>query len=213
MYRCETTSLAGFVQQLATSYLTHGYYFYVTGRVPDGKDPRAVDAKLIARYAIGVSKWAAARRKRAGGANVQYLRLGRFFVLLATHGTHHFFEDEGARIQDARHVSLKVAGYALSVRHGHVRVSIEREEYRQIKAYFLDRATHRSAAVVAGELGALPFEPYAPVRSQLLCIWRAVNRARGEAGFEAVPKTCLRFKRRLVRPFESACVARVEEAA
>jgi hypothetical protein len=210
MYRCETTSLAGFVQQLATGYLTHGYYFYVTGRIPDGKDPRAIDAKLLERYGIGVSKWAAARRKMAGGANVQYVRLGRFFVLLATHGEHRFFEDEGSRILDARHVTLKVAGYALSVRHGHVRVSIEREEYRRLKAYFLDRATHRSAAVIAADLGALPFEPYAPVRSQLLCILRAVNRARGEAGFEPVAKACLRFKRRIVRPFEPA---RVEEAA
>jgi hypothetical protein len=49
---------------------------------------------------------------------------------------------------------------------------------------------------------ALPFEPYAPVRSQLLCILRAVNRARAAAGLPEVPRTCLRLRRRVVRPFE-----------
>jgi hypothetical protein len=205
-YRCEATTPEGFVQQLATSYLVHGYYFYVTGVVPEGKDVRAVDAKLIARYAVGSSKWAAARRKRAGGANVHYLRLDRFFVLLATHGRHRFFEEERTRIRDARHVTLKVGGYALGVRGSHVRVTIAREAYRSLKAYFLEYATKRSAGTLAAELAALPFEPYAAIRRQALCILRAVNRARTEAGLEPVPKTCLRFKRRIVRPFEAVAI-------
>jgi len=52
-YRCVATSVAGFVQQLAVAYVAHGYWFYVTGRVPEGKDPADVDRKLIARYEIG----------------------------------------------------------------------------------------------------------------------------------------------------------------
>ncbi len=208
-YRCEATSLEGFVQQMATSYLTHGYYFYVTGYVPEGKDPRAVDAKLIERYEIGRSKWAVARRKRAGWANIQYLRLRRFFVLLATHGVHEFFEEERSRIRDARHVALKVDGYQLSISHGHARVSIERERYRELKSYFIEVATRRAVRDLSSELTALPFEPYAPVRGQLLVILRALNRARGEAGLELVPRTCLRLRRRIVRPFEREPVAEV----
>ena len=65
MYRCEVTTVAGFVQQLAVSYLVHGYWFYVTGRIPKHKDPRRVDEKLIARYGIDLSKWSRARRKQA----------------------------------------------------------------------------------------------------------------------------------------------------
>ncbi len=90
-YRCEATSVAGFVQQLAVSYVRNGYWFYVTGRIPARKDPRAVDAKLIERYEIGLSKWTKYRRSREGQAKVQYLRYQRFFVLLATHGTQRFF--------------------------------------------------------------------------------------------------------------------------
>ena len=94
MYRCEATTVGGFVQQLAVAYVQHGYWFYVTGQVPERKCPLAVDAKLLDRYDIAISKWARARRKRTGGANVQYIRYGRSFVLIATRGEHRFFEDE-----------------------------------------------------------------------------------------------------------------------
>src|SRR5688572_3638982 len=91
-YRSEATSVEGFVQQLACCYLRHGYWWYVTGVVPPGKDPLSVDRKLIAKYGIGVSESTRARRKRSGQANLQYLRHGRFFVILATKGRHRFFD-------------------------------------------------------------------------------------------------------------------------
>lgn len=203
LQRCEASSVAGFIQQLAVSYVTHGYIFYVLGRIPDGKNPRAVDEKLIGRYGVQISKWARARRKRAGGANVQYLRHGQVFVLLATHGQHPFFADEGDRVRDLRRVPLKAFGYAVSFRRGHAHVRIEREEFKRLKAYFLEVAVHRRAESIAAELARLPFEPYAPVRRQLLELLRLVNRARREAGYEPVPVECLRLKRRIVRPFEA----------
>ena len=55
-YRAEATSVEGFVQQIACCYLRHGYWFFVTGRVPAGKDPHAVDEKLIKKYGIDVSE-------------------------------------------------------------------------------------------------------------------------------------------------------------
>jgi hypothetical protein len=70
-YRCEAISLGGFVQQLAVSYVARGYRFYVTGHVPERKDPRSVDEKLIDRYGIDVSKSERSRRKMAGGANLR----------------------------------------------------------------------------------------------------------------------------------------------
>ena len=48
-YRCVATSVAGFVQQLAVAYVAHGYWFYVTGWIPQGKPPEAIDRKLIER--------------------------------------------------------------------------------------------------------------------------------------------------------------------
>jgi hypothetical protein len=205
MYRCETVSIEGFIQQLAVSYVAKGYWFYVTGRIPPHKDPRRVDQKLIARYGLDVSKYARARRKRAGLANVQYLRLGHVYVLLATKGEHPFFAAEGRCVRDLRRVPLKVFGYAISYRvnggRGHASVRIERQHYRELKAYFEALAIHRSISGLAVELRELPFAPYAPVRRQLLMIVNAVNRRRRVAGFEPVPLAALRLHRSPVKPF------------
>jgi hypothetical protein len=219
-YRCEATSLEGFVQQLASNILPHGYWFYVTGRVPDGKDPQAVDEKLIAKYGVALSRQQRARRKVTGAANVHYLRFGRRWVLLATHGHHRFFEEEGGNIRDARKVPIQIEGYSLSVKHGNflrkeegeeaatpdgrlrVRVQIGRERYKELRDYFLSIACHRSAETLSRELFLVPYEPYAPVRRQLLNILRMVNDQRKAAGFSKVPPTVLRYKRRIVKPFE-----------
>jgi hypothetical protein len=207
MYHCVAGSVEGFIQQLAVSYISHGYLFYVSGVVPDGKDPRRVDDKLIERYGIDISKWTRARRKTAGLASVQYLRCRRRFVLLATHGDHPFFLHEATTVRDLRRVPLKVFGYALSSKRGHAHVRIEREEFKRLKAYFSQGALHRSASTIVAELQALPFEPYAPVRRQLLQLVRAINRVRRQRGFELLPYSVLRFRRRIVRPFEATADA------
>jgi hypothetical protein len=98
VYHWEATSLEGFIQQLAVGYVSRGYVFYVTGFIPLGKDPLAIDEKLVCRYGIAISKWARARRKQEGQANLQYLRFRQFFVLLATPGKHRFFIEEAANI-------------------------------------------------------------------------------------------------------------------
>lgn len=203
-YRCEATSVAGFVQQVAVAYLARGYFFYVAGVIPDGKDPRAVDRKLIRKYGIDVGQHERCRRKRAGLANMQYIRHGCFFLLMATHGRHRFFEDEAGQIRDARRVSIRFVGYSLSVRNGRVSVRIEVLRYKRLKAYFLDLARRRSADALTAEFRCVRFVPYAPVRQQLLHIWRAVNRARRSAGYDAVPVEAVPWKRPIVRPFEPA---------
>jgi hypothetical protein len=214
-YRCEATTLEGFVQQLAVCYVARGYWFYVTGFIPAGKDPHAVDEKLINRYGLDISKWTRARRKQTGAASVQYLRFRRYFVLLATYGRHRFFEDEGANIRDVRQLPICVGGYAVSYRGGHPHVRIDRELYLRIKSHFAEVAPRRSAERLGAELAALPFEPYAPIRSQYCVILRLVNRLRQQAGLPLVSASSLRFKRRIYRPFEPVkeSVEEVEEGS
>jgi hypothetical protein len=202
MYRCIATTPEGFVQQLAVSYLRHGYWFYVTGSIPKHKDAEVVDRKLVERYRVEISKWARTRRKRAGLSNVHYLRHGQFFVLLATHGDHEFFRGESSVFRDARRAPLRFAGYTISHRGGHSHVRIDRDEYLRLRAVLLDRATRAEIPELCRRFRTVPFEPYAPVRRQLLCIWRAVNRSRDAAGLERVPVECIRLRRRIVRPFE-----------
>ncbi len=96
--RSVATSLASFVQEVATAYLPHGYWFDCQGFVPEGKCPEVIDAKLIAKYGAALSKWQRARRKRGGHANLQYIRLGSIFLLMVTKGVHPFFEEEGTTL-------------------------------------------------------------------------------------------------------------------
>jgi hypothetical protein len=200
-YRCQTVSVEGFIQQLAVAYVARGYFFYVTGRIPEAKDPYRVDAKLIDRYQIDLTKWSRARRKRLGRASVQYLRHEDFFVILATHGEHRFFDLEGENVRDVRRRAIRYAGYAVAFRGGHVQVRIDLPQYRMLKAWFEEEATRRSVAAFAKAFYDLPFEPYHLVKKQEFSLLRAVNRRRKAAGLPLVPVECIWLKRRPVKPF------------
>lgn len=212
-YRAVATSVEGFVQQIACAYLRHGYWFYVTGCIPAGKDPRTVDAKLIEKYGIAVSESTRARRKQAGVANLQYLRHERFFVLLATKGRHRFFADEAAQIRDIRRVPLKFSGYSISYRRGgraraghndpswHAHVRIHRPQWLELVAQFRELARRRDPTSLAHAIYHLPYEPYAPIRRQLLVLLRSLNRQRQELGYAPLPQEILPLRRRVVRPF------------
>lgn len=207
-YRCEATSVAGFVQQLATGYIGHGYRYYAVRRIPEGKDPRKVDEKLIDLYELGISKWARARRKRAGLANVQYLRYGSFAVLIASPptGAHTFFH-ECQDYRDVRRKAIRFGGYSIgssySTRTGrwHASVRIEKEQYLRLRDYLLDIATKRSASSMSEEFRTLRFEPFARVARQYLALLRQVNEKRAAAGLAELPTTCLRLHRRSIFPF------------
>jgi hypothetical protein len=218
-YRCVATSVAGFVQQLVSCYLPHGYWFYVSGVIPPGKDPAEIDDKLVSKYGIGVSRTSRARRKAVGIANVHYIRYGRRFLLLATHGFHPFYDQEAKSIRDVRRIPIKFEGYSISVVRGgflrkandgsfaardhkwRVRVQIEKEMFKGLRAYLEDIAPYRTVSQLARELADLPFEPYAPVRQQLLNLIRYINRRRHTANLEPVGFSVLRYRRRIVRPF------------
>lgn len=206
-YRCEATSVAGFVQQLAVGYIAHGYYFYVRGRIPDHKDPVATDHKIIAQYAIEVSKWSRSRRKKGGQASVQYLRYGRFYVILATHGEHPFFAAEAKQVRDFRKNPLYFMGYSIGCRpergggRRHASVRLQKELLQELRAQFQRLAVRWSMERLGHALRALPYELYAPVRDQVRGILRVVNRRRKVAGLELLPPDVLWWRRVPVKPF------------
>jgi hypothetical protein len=207
VYEFEVTSIEGLVQQLQIHF-KNGYYFYVLGMIPEGKEPSGTDEKLIRGYRTDVSKWARSRRKRRGEFNVQYIRLGRLFVLLATPGTppaesRDFFREETRAVKDARETPIKVGGYAVSAADGgRCTIGIEHQTYKAIKAEFVGLAPHRSPEYLAAKLWDLPFEPYRRVRKQLFAILKAVNEARKRHRREPVPTSAVRWRRRVCRPFE-----------
>ena len=208
MYRCEAGSVEGFVRQLAVAYVGHGYWFYVTGTIPPHKSPDKIDQKIITRYGIDISRWTRLRQKKRGLAKVQYLRFRRFFVIIATHGEHHFFAEEAKSINDIRETPLTFHGYSIGYRRGwadakwHPSVRIAAERYRRLRRRFEAIAVHRSVEQLRVEFQRLPFEPWAPVRHQLWSLVRLVNCRRKLANLELLLFPDLKFKPRKIRPFD-----------
>lgn len=208
MYRWVAVSVAGFLQQLAVSYVANGYFFYVTGWIPGDKPPEAVDAKLMGRYGIGCSKWANARRQARGEAKVQYLRHGRFFVLIATAGRHPFFVLE-TQVRDLRRAPLVCFGYSVGAwqdSRGRWGPSVRLTEttLERVRAALRPRALRASPEELTATLREFRLALYAPVRRQVARLLREVNRARQAASLEPVPAAPGR--RQPVRPFASGPV-------
>lgn len=215
MYPHAFTNIHTFVQRVALDMVRYGYLYYVTGRIPPERDPAEVDSKILAKYDIDVSKYTRARRKKKGQANIHYARHQDFFVMLAsTKGSSSWFADEewptealrkryGRKVRFVPRQPIVHGGYSISYKtssstqRGHVSVRIHPDEYRAVKAYYLNLALHRSAEKLAAEFRYFPFEPYSLIRQQRWNIFRAVNAARARANYEPVPASCLRKKRRV----------------
>lgn len=140
----------------------------------------------------------------ASVSSLRYLRHGHFFVLLATHGEHTFFECEPFR--DVRRQPIRFAGYSIGCGLGtdgrwHASVRMDLGQYRTLKGYFLEVAARTKVEDLALVFRCIPVEPYAPVRRQLLNILRAVNRIRAMAGLDEVPVQALRLRRQPCRVF------------
>jgi len=200
-YRCVAAGIEGFIQQVAVSYVRTGHFFYVSGTLGPRADGPAVDAKLIHKYGVDVSRWGRALRKSRGEANLQYIRCDRFFLLMATHGRSLFFELEREQVSDCRRQPIKFAGYSISYRGGHPHVRIDLETYLGFKALMVEESLRRDREMLEGMLSLPMFVPYAPVRRQLWHVCREMNRVRSAAGLEPLRHECLSFRRRIVRPF------------
>ncbi len=211
VYRYECETLEGFVQRVVV-LAQKGYEFFVQGRVPERKDPRDVDAKLIAKYEPTHTRRERYRRKKRGAANVHYLRHGRDWVLMVTPGRHLLFEEE--EVRSLRATPIRAGGYAVSLRRdgsemragryklrAHVR--IDKPEYEALRDELLELAVHRSRDYLEAKIWNVPFEPYRPVHRQLRALVWKVNERRDVAGFERVRLSCVRIYRALPRHFDA----------
>src|SRR5512135_3491892 len=157
----ETTSVEAFVQQVAVHCLPHGYRYYVSGFLPEGKDYLAIDSRIIAKYEIPPNRFARYRLRKAGKVVIRYLRFERWFLLIATGpwGEHLFFESE-VEIRDAQAVPIHFHGYEMSFRGGEIWVRIGKKELTVIRERLLRRALRRQASKLEHEFQSLPYEPY-----------------------------------------------------
>lgn len=226
-YRYLATSREGFIQQVATSYVNRGYRFYVPIQIPDAKDPRLVDEKMLDIYDIRMDSGKRFRRKQKGLANVQYIRFGHFALLLATHGKHKFFEREKEKFRDCSREAMVALGYGIRFAQGgyllrandgeakrdvkeRVRVTIARSLFKELRAELVGVARQRRPEWFAWRFWNMGFEPYAAVRKQQLHLLSIVNSERKQAGLSKIPMDVIRYRRKIVKPFE---LREISEAA
>lgn len=209
-YHYEATSVDGFVEQVIR-YVASGYYFYVRCLIPEHKDPRAVDAKLLARYRVCQPSWRRERRRLKENAGTHYLRYERLLVVFLTKGRHDvFYADHGTNVVDIRRVALKVFGYSIRYafsresKRWRVFVRLDEPTYRTLRAHMITMAawdSHLCPRRMEREFSRLPYQPYSPVYRQLLSIAKGVNRVRKRRGFSPIDHGCVRTKKRLTTVF------------
>src|SRR5690606_30626730 len=135
-----------------------GYYFYVLGSVPRGKDPVLIDAKLIRKYRLERSPSGRYRDKQAGVARVQYVRFERDFILLATSGKHPVFGEEPLR--DCRRSPIKCFGYRVRHVNGRVEVSIDATYFKALKASMVECVSPLPVEQASRFFERFPYAPY-----------------------------------------------------
>lgn len=205
MYRCEAVSIPAFIQQLAVAYIGRGYRFYVASCIPLEKDVHAIDQKLIQLYHLDCSKYVRFRQQKRGEAKVQYLRYRRFFVLIATAGDHLFREREPLA-EDIRRRPIQCFGYSVGCYSGrdgkwHPSVRIDRDLFKMTRLSFEQKAQRWDVNEGEAAFYGLHFEPYAPIRRQLIHLLRFINKKRKAASLPILANGCLRLRRSSVMAF------------
>ena len=220
-YQCEATGVTGFLSQLCR-LIGSGHYFYFVGKIPDGKDVTKIDQKLIAEYDVAQPKWRRKKRYRGTRAGVHYIREGRTFLLLATHGKHKFFEQNQTTIRDFRRTALKYRGYSIRYTYSEkkrrlaVFIRLDRDTYQKVKGYLLGLATHpgySNRERLEAVFREIPFVSYGPVYEQLFAILRACNRRRRYAGFLPIRKSAIRKRIGVAKSLKTDDGCRTDKAA
>ena len=182
-YKHEATSLEGFIQQLAVSYLARGrYYYYVSGLVPKRLTPHHHDQRMLNKFDVARSKWSRYRRRKRKGpdgrplANCQYIRFREFWILLCEDGYHDFFDihtkkDKRGNIteelfSDVREVAVKYGGYSIGYAKERLSVRLSGRAYQALKKYYLEQA-RCSVKALKWEFSHFPY-PAAVCSSRLL---------------------------------------------
>lgn len=172
-------TLGMFLRRVAIDYVRYGYTRYALREIPHHKDPVVVEQKLIALYEITRCRMTRLRRKRKGLANIQYIRLDRTFLLLATEGHHPVFEQ--VRSHDIHTTPLHFRGYSIGIQRGKPCVQVCRDEWKNVE-YRFSKLCLRSKKEVDRKVNALPYYRFPGVVRQMLSLVEVINQRRKRAG-------------------------------
>ena len=84
-----------------------------------------------------------------------------------------------------------------------MRLQISRSALARLRRYLLRHALVRDETWLGERFWNIPFEPYAPVRKQLLRLLMQVNTVRKRAGLSKLSTEIVRYHRKPVKVYQS----------
>ena len=139
----EATNFGEFLRKIAIDYVRYGYFFYSVGIVPQRKDSKIFDEKILKKYEISFHRTTRARRKKEGIAVFAYVRFGYKMVLLSTEGDHPAFETWD--YQDCRKNPIYISGYTIGIKNQKVNVQMSEKRVRALKKLLSSIALHNES--------------------------------------------------------------------
>jgi hypothetical protein len=185
----DVDSLGVFLRKIAFDYLRHGYKRYIFRTIPEGKDLKMIDLKVIQYYQVSFCRSTRLRRAQKGLANVVYLRYGNRFILTASDGLNEAF-DKTHFLHFHQH-PLLVDGYTIGVKQNKPCVMVQPRRWAMIRNNVLAIALHNQAKVENLFLAISPFS-FPEVIRQKRKLLDEVNKKRHLAGLPKV-QVDLRF--------------------
>lgn len=182
-HQYEVKTLHHFLRRIAIDYLRYGYFRYALREIPPNKDPLLVDRKILSVYGVTRCRTTRMRRRAKELANVQYVRLSRSFLLLATEGTHPVFDR--LRSYDFRTTPLHFHGYSIGILREKPCIMICRNEWERVKERFFRIGLHAKDEVER-KLNTLPYYRFPGVVRQKYALITAVNKRRKQAGLKLI---------------------------
>lgn len=179
------------------SKVLNTYHWFTSGEIPEGKNPKRVDQKLIALYGCESTRSERQRKARAKEANALYFRYKRFWALLATDGEGEIHDCEPLR--SARGNSLVIFNHSVKLADSRVVVRVESSMWGKLRervraACFIENPNVLEALIrdQVTTLGLIPFRGTIEQQETLL---RMLNEKRKHAGLPKLRKSCLIYRR------------------
>lgn len=200
----------------------HGYHFVFYAELKHGKDPAALDEKLIDLWDLDQPGWKRESRRRGKAPSIWYLRYREHYFLLSTKGRsvdehkrtvpHPFFLEYGDTLVDVQRYALYFCGYSIRYPRVHgvhqLNVSLEKRAYEYHRDTLLQKSTserYRTREAMEAEFAKLPHQPYRLVLEQYHRILRLVNKRRARyRGFEPAREECIPDRIRVATLYDRA---------
>ena len=180
----------------------------MTGVVPDRLTASELDARLIEKFGLDISRDRRSDQRATGNGSIHYLRHDRFWVLISTparNGNRFFTENTEPKTgehlwHDVWARAIMFHGYAIRVPAGKLLIKVERHEFKRLKNELLELAKFVSGERLTGILcQRFHYEQYPGVQEQLYRLVECLNQRLKRSGLGRIEFSQLKRGRRALR--------------